>query len=387
MNCNFCSSTNIDNVYTPIKSKVDLKINLCKDCGLVFGSFNDELYEKSNITPPNAKFNHLSCDANYSDIRVGKQQMVNYIFDALIGYPLSKPINKVLDIRSARGHFALKALKYFNLDSIDCIEEDDYMTVTYDNDPCINIFRDKYYNLDTDYEYDLIYSCHTLEHYSNPTKVLKFIKSKLSQDGLFYIDVPNIDNIDHNFNIDEFFYDKHLFYYDCDVLSSYIESLGLELIFKQTTSQNIGLLFKNSIAEKTYPIINQYEKNLKLINDYSSNIENNRNKLAKIGEDLNQQFSNTKNNVIIGCGRPLDTFIQYGNLDLNNFEYLVDDYLTSITDTLYNKPLNNSNILNEISPDMVLLLVKHPTAKLLELITKNNPKVEIVYLSKLLNNE
>jgi hypothetical protein len=171
------------------------------------------------------------------------------------------------------------------------------------------------------------------------------------------------------------------------VLSSYIESLGLELILKQTTSQNIGLLFKNLIAEKTYPITNQYEKNLKLINDYSSNIENNRNKLAKIGEDLNQQFLNTKNNVIIGCGRPLDTFIQYGNLDLNNFEYLVDDYLTSITDTLYNKPLNNSNILNEISPDMVLLLVKHPTAKLLELITKNNPKVEIVYLSKLLNNE
>ena len=171
------------------------------------------------------------------------------------------------------------------------------------------------------------------------------------------------------------------------MLSSYIESLGLELIFKQTTSQNIGLLFKNSTAEKTYPITNQYEKNLKLINDYSSNIENNRNKLAKIGEDLNQQFLNTKNNVIIGCGRPLDTFIQYGNLDLNNFEHLVDDYLTSITDTLYNKPLNNSSILNKIFPDMVLLLVKHPTPKLLELITKNNPEVKIVYLSKLLNNE
>ena len=36
---------------------------------------------------------------------------------------------------------------------------------------------------------------------------------------------------------------------------------------------------------------------------------------------------------------------------------------------------------------MVLLLVKHPTPKLLELITKNNPEVKIVYLSKLLNNE
>jgi hypothetical protein len=386
MNCNFCSSTSIDNVYTPIKSKVDLKINLCKNCGLVFGSFDNKLYKKSNTTPPNTKFSHLSCDADYSDVRVGKQQMVNYIFDALTTNPITTPINKILDMRSARGHFALKALEYFNLNSIDCIEEDDYMTVTYDNDPCINIFRDKYYNLNTNYNYDLIYSCHTLEHYSNPTKVLNFIKSRLSQDGLFYIDVPNINNIDHNFNIDEFFYDKHLFYYDCDVLSSYIESLGLELIFKQTTSQNIGLLFKNSTTKKSYPVTNRYEKNLKLINDYSSNINNNRNKLIEIGDDLNKQFTNTKNNVIIGCGRPLDTFIHYGNLDLNNFEYLVDDYLTSITDSLYNKSLNTSTILNKILPDAVLLLVKHPSPKLLDLITKNNSKVKIVYLSKLLNN-
>ena len=386
MNCNFCSSTSIDNVYTPIKSKVDLKINLCKNCGLVFGSFDNELYKKSNTTPSNTKFSHLSCDADYSDVRVGKQQMVNYIFDAFTTNPITTPVNKILDMRSARGHFALKALEYFNLNSIDCIEEDDYMTVTYDNDPRINIFRDKYYNLNTNYNYDLIYSCHTLEHYSNPTKVLNFIKSRLSQNGLFYIDVPNIDNIDHNFNIDEFFYDKHLFYYDCDVLSSYIESLGLELIFKQTTSQNIGLLFKNSTIKKSYPITNQYEKNLKLINDYSSNINNNRNKLIEIGDDLNKQFTNTKNNVIIGCGRPLDTFIHYGNLDLNNFEYLVDDYLISVTNSLYNKSLNTTTILNEISPDAVLLLVKHPSSKLLDLITKNNSKVKIIYLSKLLNN-
>ena len=385
MNCNFCLSTNIDNVYIPIKSRIDLKINLCKNCGLVFGSFDTEMYKKSNDTPPNTKFSHLSCDANYSDVRVGKQQMVNYIFDALTINPITKPINKILDMRSARGHFALKALEYFDLNSIDCIEEDDYMTITYNDDPRINIFRDKYYNLNTDYKYDLIYSCHTLEHYSDPTKVLNFIKSKLSQDGLFYIDVPNIDNIDHTFNIDEFFYDKHLFYYDYDVLSSYVESLGLELIFKQTTSQNIGLLFKNSTTKKPYPTINQYEKNLKLINDYSSNIENNRSKLIKIGEELKQSII-TKNNIIIGCGRPLDAFIHYGNLDLNNFEYLIDDYLISVTNSLYNKPLNSSNVLNEIYPDTVLLLVKHPSSNLLDLITKNNPKVKIIYLSKLLSN-
>ena len=125
------------------------------------------------------------------------------------------------------------------------------MTVTYDNNPSINIWRGKYYNLNTEYNYDLIYSCHTLEHYSNPSKVLQYIKSRLNKDGLFYIDVPNNENINHNHNIDEFFYDKHLFYHNDDVLSSYIESLGFELIHKNTTPQNIGLLFKNSTAKKS----------------------------------------------------------------------------------------------------------------------------------------
>ena len=114
------------------------------------------------------------------------------------------------------------------------------MTVTYDNNPSINIWRGKYYNLNTEYNYDLIYSCHTLEHYSNPSKVLQYIKSRLNKDGLFYIDVPNNENINHNHNIDEFFYDKHLFYHNDDVLSSYIESLGFELIQKNTTPQNIN---------------------------------------------------------------------------------------------------------------------------------------------------
>ena len=147
MNCNFCLSKNIEQVYTPVKSKIDLHINICKDCGLVFSSYDSEKYEDSNITKLNPKFSHLSCEANYSDIRVGKQQMTKYIFDTLNKVNLPNSINKVLDIRSARGHFALKALEYFNIESIDCVEEDNYMTVTYDNNPSINIWRGKYYNL------------------------------------------------------------------------------------------------------------------------------------------------------------------------------------------------------------------------------------------------
>ena len=382
MNCNFCLSKNIEQVYTPAKSKIDLHVNICKDCGLVFSSYDSKRYEDSNITKSNPKFSHLSCEADYSDIRVGKQQMTKYIFDTLDKINLPNSINKVLDIRSARGHFVLKALEYFNVDSIDCIEEDDYMTVTYDNNPSINIWRGKYYNLNTEYNYDLIYSCHTLEHYSNPSKVLQYIKSRLNKDGLFYIDVPNNENINHNHNIDEFFYDKHLFYHNDDVLSSYIESLGFELIHKNTTPQNIGLLFKNSNNKKYYPQVNLYEHNLDLIKKYKSNIENNRLKLTEKQHELNLNFPKGEVSTVFGCGRPLDAFIQYGKLNLNNFSFLVDDYLSQITNTLYDKELYNSSVLGEKHVDNILLLVKHPTDELIDFLTKKNPNVNIVYLSK-----
>lgn len=382
MECNFCLSKNIDLIYTPVNSKIDLEINVCKDCGLVFSSYDSNKYEESNITNPNLKFSHLSCNASYSEIRVGKQQMVHYFFDAIKNIVLDKPIQKVLDIKSARGHWALKALEYFELETIDCIEEDSYMTTTYDNNSSINIWRDKYHKLNTDYNYDLIYSCHTLEHYTNPTKVLTWINNRLNEDGLFYIDVPNNENINHNHNIDEFFYDKHLFYYNSEVLYSFIESLGFELLYKHSTPQNIGLLFKKSSTKKEYPKYNLYNYNSDLINKYKENIKINRSILIEKQDELNNNFPKGECNVVFGSGRPLDAFVQYGNLNLNNFNYLIDDYLSQVTDTIYNKNLYNSSIINNITPDNILLLVKHPSDELIKFLTKNNPEVNIVYLSK-----
>lgn len=382
MECNLCLSKNTKVIYTPVNSKIDSKINICKDCGLVFSTYDSKKYEESNVVDSNLKFSHLSCEASYSEIRVGKQQMIHYFFDAVGNITFDKPIQKILDIKSARGHFALKALEYFGVKSIDCIEEDSYMTTTYDNNPNINIWRDKYHKLDTNYNYDLIYSCHTLEHYTNPTKVLKWIFSKLNDGGLFYIDVPNNENINHRHNIDEFFYDKHLFYYNENILSSFIESLGFELLYKHSTPQNIGLFFKKTGIKSTYPKYNLYDYNSNLIDQYKENININRSILIQRQEELNNNFPKGECNVIFGSGRPLDAFIQYGNLNIDNFDYLIDDYLSQITDVIYSKRLYNSSILGSLTPDNILLLVKHPSDKLIEFLTKNNPKVNIIYLSK-----
>lgn len=381
--CNFCGGE-LENCYTPIKSNIGLEIYICKNCGLVQSKYDIEKYEQSNKTKQ-IKFKHLQCDAGYSEIRVGKQQMVNYAFECFddIGIKLS-PTSSVLDMKSARGDFALKVLDYFNLNKIDCIEEDDYMTVSYKDDSRLTIYRDKYHLIEKR-NYDLIYSCHSLEHYQNPNKYLNFVRDLLKEDGLFYIDIPNIENIDNDYNIDEFFYDKHLYYYDYESIKSFISSIGFTPLYSKVTNQNIGLLFKRCNHKSIYPISNQYHSNKELIEKYSKSINENRNKLISVSNDVNKIFEKDDNhtNILIGCGRVLDAFVKYGGLDLDNFSILVDDYLYKITDEIYDKKLHDSSILDNVKVDNALVLIKHPSDKLLSKINFNDEK-NLILLERLI---
>lgn len=363
--CNFCKSSKLDFVHESIKSKINLKINICQKCGLVQSEYDDVKYENNNIKSLNKSFTNLDCDASYSDVRVGKQQMINYFFDMKKSINLKLPKTaKVLDLKSARGHFAIRCLKEFDLESMDCVEDDEYLLDTYKDNVQIKLYKIKYHEI-PEKTYDLIYSCHSLEHYKNPSKYLNFVHERLDINGLFYLDVPNIENINHENNLDEFFYDKHLFYYDFKTLVQYISNIGFDLIYSFKNNQNISLLFKKTNSYKLYPITNQYDENSKLIVNYKNNLTRNRNILKEKVKNINEIFSNG-NNSIIGCGRVLDAFIKYGELNLNNFNYLIDDYLYEVTDTLYNKTLYSRDILNGIKFDNILVLVKHPNPIMLK---------------------
>ena len=363
--CNFCNSLNLDSVYESINSKIDLQIKVCKECGLVQGDYDDIKYENNNIKFVNKNFTNLDCNASYSDIRVGKQQMVDYFFNMKKEINLNLPKTaKVLDLKSARGHFAIKCLKEFDLNEIDCVEDDEYLLDNYNNNPQIKLYKTKYYEIPKK-TYDLIYSCHSLEHYKNPSKYLKFVYDCLDLNGLFYLDVPNIENIDHTNNLDEFFYDKHLFYYDDKTIIQYICSIGFDVVYSIKNNQNISLLFKKTNIFKNYPVTNQYDDNINLIINYKNNLIDNRNKLKVKVKNLNKFFSDG-DNLLIGCGRVLDAFIQYGQLNLNNFNHLVDDYLYEVTDNIYNKTLYSRDILKNKKFDKVLILIKNPNSNLLK---------------------
>ena len=384
MKCNCCGSERSDHIYSPIGSETSLKIKICKDCGLVFA--DSEEVDYSNIK--NFEFRNLSCDADYSLVRVGKAQMTDTAFNLFDSYKIDREnFKKILDMSSARGHFALKAKEYFMGSIVDCIEPDVYMTKSYLNVERVNVHHCKYKEYEPSAKYDLIYSCHSLEHYRNPVSNLKWIYNNLNDNGYFYVEVPNIDAIDNKTNLDEFFYDMHLFYFEKNTLENILHKVGFEIVADNTNTGSLAVLCRKNREVMSRSYINSYEKNSKLINLYKINVSKNRSiiksHISEIQDFLN---SKAKNSAIVGCGRLLDFLVRYCHLEIKDDTYLIDNFLSEATNSIYGKNIYKfSELANLTNIDRVLILAKTSSRSLEAQIKSVWPNVSLLTVSDFLD--
>ena len=165
------------------------RIQICRDCGFVFASPllpEDEIflfYEKmSNYEHP--EYNGLRPQAE-------KNQIYRY-FELLIKKFPAGFKGKALDIGCATA-FGLSLFKSHGWDvlgidpSQKCVElSEEYYGVR-----VIKEFFDPEL-LQKEKPFDLIILCHVFEHLVNPDKVIKDLISLLSDQGIIYIEVPNL---------------------------------------------------------------------------------------------------------------------------------------------------------------------------------------------------
>ena len=379
MQCNLCLSSDIENIYTPINSLESLVINICSDCGLVFADKNFNKIKLNDET----NFRNLSCDADYSSVRVGKAQMVPRaikLFEDLIDD--KNHIRRVLDMSSARGHFAYKAIEYFPSCIVDCIEPDKYMTTEYTYSDRIKIFNGKYKTFDSNRSYNLIYSCHSLEHYRNPFENLKWIEKKLDINGFFYVEVPNIEAINNSINIDEFFYDMHLYYFDNKNLYRMLNQANFEVLADNSDNGNLAFLCKKSKKKINLSDSSSYIENKNLIEAYKANIEKNRHLIRKNSDRLSDFLNNSQNKVmIVGAGRILDFLVKFCFVNLPKNLTLVDNFLSEATDTLYGLRVHKlTNVKDFIGINAILILAKTSSVELKKDIKVNWPEAKIYTL-------
>ena len=377
--CNFClSETEV--IYEPKKSLIGLQILICKECGFV----QSEKSIARDVQPTTFEIQALSCDSDYSPVRVGKQQMTNVDIGNIEALELDGIVHfEFLDMASARGHFALWATSKTSKKVV-CLEPDQYMIDSYVGQRQIQVHIGDYREVEMTSVFDFIYSCHTLEHFRNPLDYLNFVYGHLKTDGLFYVNVPNLQGILNVAAFDDFFYDKHRVYFDPSTLRQVLQSQRFEVIAEWIDEACIRFLARKVDRVDASTLVSNYRSNHDLITKYKSGLSASRASLPNLVEVLRGRLNPNSTRIILGCGRMLDALVSYGHLDLNDFDFLVDNYLGVATRTLYSRDLFTLDSLPTISGQLQIIVVaRTANAELGEKIYAKFKTADIVYFANI----
>jgi 2-polyprenyl-3-methyl-5-hydroxy-6-metoxy-1,4-benzoquinol methylase len=352
INCPICEKNHCSEVYSSRGSSIRLTIIYCNNCRHVFAQ-RDKKTKKPSGTQ-DIKITRVSCDADYSEVRVGKQQMTDRDFDRLMDFLADNqsfsPSN-ILDSCAARGHFIDKLDMSGIFAEISAIEPDEYMAMNYKNKAHFKTFIGEISNFVSENKYDIIYSCHSLEHYHKPNKVFEFIEKNLESEGIFFVNVPNLEWLENYNAYDEYFYDYHLQYFTQNSLFSLAARYGYRPIRLYKDSSLAVMFTKSPNRFESHGINDSDYDPLLAIMKYSALSEQNTIQAPIISLKINRLIKNISGPIVFfGAGRVLDYFIEYGKLSIASEQImLVDNFLRNGTDELYGKKLLNLSELDASS--------------------------------------
>jgi len=96
---------------------------------------------------------------------------------------------------------------------------------------------------------DLLLLIHVIEHFSSPQKALSHIRSLIHDDGLFYVECPNITGPFATY--DRMFHYAHIYNFTPQTLQAMVEKCGFERIecFSDDADPDIHMLFRKAEKE------------------------------------------------------------------------------------------------------------------------------------------
>lgn len=221
-NCPICNNKDTETVYCNINSSFShadlhfqLRISLCNDCAFIFqSSAYTKEYEKSTSMVYTAY-------RNKNDNFMFPRRCPDYadtLAMILANLPHRKNLN-ILEIGSNRGDM-LYLIKEARPDvNIIGIEPTRFKELCV---PTINtFFTDKLFSN----KFDVIIMQHVLEHIKRPKEIMSQIRSIIDDKGIFYVEVPNVENTLKYFTED--FIADHVNYFSPDSLGATMEGFKI----------------------------------------------------------------------------------------------------------------------------------------------------------------
>lgn len=352
--CDFCISEDLDIVYEVPDSRLGVRIAVCNYCGLVQSISTKEKNSEERVIS-------TSSDANWGNIRHGKGLRLPVVSKIIDSFVSLDEIQKVLDVGANRGDF-IKWLCAKNPSvNIVAVEPDISLINEFKTLPNLTLYICKLENTELPENYfNFVYCSHTLEHAESASEMLETIQKCMKMNSYLFLEVPNIDVLKTNDNVEEFFIDKHSFHFNHSILLDYLTFLGYEKIHDVTDIFNITFLLRkisNKESQFKSENINLVEGNKNMIRNYANILQSNRNKLRNIAERLHQ-FMDRQKVVFWGTGRLFDALVRYGGLKTDKIYGIIDEYLWRILPSVHNIEIKKPEYLKTASPDVVIVLAR-----------------------------
>lgn len=284
-------------------------------------------------------------DSLYGIINGEKIYRTQYQLDLFTKKVEIKNNMKILDYGSAKGLFLKKLIEKISIEPylFDITTKyKEFWLKTFNQENC------SFYNLKDEWKnsLDIVTSFYVFEHVKEPLTELKNIYQVLKEDGIVYIQVPNVYN-----HIADFICIDHLHHYSKISLTHLLNQSGFEVINIDDTSYEGALIIvgQKKTNIKTYNFLNEdytfYETKAVEMSKYWQTLSN------KINTFYKQ--NSTKRAALYGAGFYSTYILSHLPKD-NNIAYAIDQ-----NPHLHSQKFNNLDVIpiDKVSEDIEVLYV------------------------------
>lgn len=260
--CDLCAGTEFEQIGTRDRHNQPLESVICKSCGLVaHGQIpSDEELARYYATEYRQSYHG---EMTPSDRRVMRAwNNGERIFSQL--QPHIEPDMEVFEVGAGIGC----TVKVFELNGHASrgIEPGEGFQNYSQQQLLTNVVRGDLFEQPRDKSHELILLVHVIEHFNSPRKALEYIRGMLSDNGLFYVECPNIAAPFARRS--KMFHYAHIHNFTPSSLKMLAESCGFKLVQQFGTQEdpNLQMLFSCSDSTELTIDPDNYRETMQVIN-------------------------------------------------------------------------------------------------------------------------
>jgi 2-polyprenyl-3-methyl-5-hydroxy-6-metoxy-1,4-benzoquinol methylase len=377
--CDLCHRDALEQIYEPERSTRGLKVHLCMHCGLL-----QSLPRADRVARAGAS---VSGGADWGNVRYGKGFRTKAALAALKRHADFTSELALLDVGSNRGSFVRSFLDAAPNASIVAIEPDERIADYCAGLPRTELIRARVEDaaLETG-RFDIVHSCHTIEHLGEPMRVLADHWRCLKPGGLLMIDAPNAALLDAEDIVEEWFIDKHLYHFSARTLMRMVVAAGFEIVAAPELGDRENLLLVARKAYTAHPAIDADPREVAsaetLVAAYGSTRARNLSALTLVAAEIADLAP--KKVAIWGAGRLFDSLVVHGGFEPAMLSLLIDKHLKAHVAARHGQTLTDPDALKDANADVVIVMSRSFADEIVAEARRLAPAAEIICYGDLL---